>query len=48
MAVVDLGEGNLAPDLARLFEKERMGLLLLLEETDPHLINSRATPFPLT
>lgn len=30
--------------MARLFEKERMGLLLLSEETDPHLINNQALP----
>lgn len=34
---------DLASDLARLFEKERMGLLLL-SETDPHLVNNQALP----
>jgi len=34
----------LASDLARLFERERVGLLLLPEETDPHLINNQALP----
>lgn len=35
---------SLASNLAKLSEKERMALLWLPEETDPHLINNQTLP----
>lgn len=49
MPALDPGKGNLVSDLARLLGREGMGLLSLLEQTDPHLLTTeRSLPAHLS